>query len=363
MTDFSARLRNAQHSLETHKHDALIVGPSSDLNYLLGYDALPLERLTLLIIPVTGEPNLVVPELERERAQAFGSDQYVSVVTYAETDNPIVLAASLLNQANSIAVQQHLFSGFTLALQQQLPSHRFVTATSILAPLRLQKTSDEIELLRSAAKAIDSVHAKVADWLKPGLTEAVVGRRISEAILDTHDRINFVIVASGANGASPHHELSDRVLVEGDTVVVDIGGTRKGYCSDETRNYVIGAPPDDYREVHDAVLRAHAAAVEAVRPGVSAQSVDAAARQVIVDAGYGDYFIHRTGHGIGLDAHEEPWIVAGNDTLLTEGMTFSIEPGIYLPGRFGVRIEDIVAVTDTGIDVLNEAPHALTSAR
>ncbi|MEX2532458.1 MAG: Xaa-Pro peptidase family protein [Nitriliruptoraceae bacterium] len=361
MTDFSTRLRNAQHALAAHKHDAVIVGPSSDLNYLLGYDALPLERLTLLIVPMVGEVNLIVPELERERAQAFGCDRYASVVTYTETDNPIVLAASLLNEANTIAVQQHLFSGFTLALQQQLPSCQFVTATPVLAPLRLTKTSGEIELLRAAAKAIDSVHAKVADWLRPGLTEAVVGRHISEAILDTHDRVNFVIVASGANGASPHHELSDRVLVEGDTVVVDIGGTRDGYCSDETRNYVIGTPPNDYREVHDTVLRAHAAAVATVRPGVSTHSVDAAARQVIIDAGYGRYFIHRTGHGIGLDAHEEPWIVAGNDTLLTAGMAFSIEPGIYLPGRFGVRIEDIVAVTDTGVDVLNEAPRTLIS--
>lgn len=361
MTNFAVRLQHAQQALRDNTHGALIVGPSTDLNYLLGYDALPLERLTLLIIPSDGYPQLLVPELERERAEAFGSEQHATIVTYTETADPLALAASFLRDAGSIAVQQHLFSGFTLGLQQHLPSSRFVAATTLLAPLRLTKTSAEVELLRAAAHAIDAVHANVSQCLKPGLSERFVGRQIADAILDTHDRVNFVIVASGPNGASPHHELSDRVLTDGDTVVVDIGGTRHGYCSDETRNYVIGSPPAGYREVHDTVLHAHAAALKAVRPGVSAQLVDAAARQVIIDAGFGEFFIHRTGHGIGLDAHEEPWIVAGNDTVLTAGMTFSIEPGIYLPGRFGVRIEDIVAVTATGVDVLNTAPWSFTS--
>lgn len=362
MNDFSQRLQHTQQLLLDQAHGAVIVGPSSDLHYLVGYDALPLERLTLLIVPAVGEPKLVVPELERERAQAFGSDQYASLVTYSETDNPIALAAALLRDADSIAVQQHLFSGFTLALQHELPAQRFVSANPLLAPLRLVKTPSEVASLRAAAHAIDAVHAQVADWLEPGLTERQVGRRIAEAILDSHQRVNFVIVASGANGASPHHEVSDRVLNQGDTVVVDIGGTRDGYCSDETRNFVIGDPIDEYLEVHNTVVNAHAAAIAAVRPGVSAHAVDAAARQVITDAGYGEYFIHRTGHGIGLDAHEEPWIVAGNDTVLAAGMAFSIEPGIYLPGRFGVRIEDIVAVTEDGVDVLNESPRTLTQA-
>jgi Xaa-Pro aminopeptidase len=358
----ASRLQNAQQALHAHNLGALIVGPSSDLKYLIGYDALPLERLTLFVLAANGDAHLIVPELERERAQAFGSDRYATVLTYTETDNPITLAARLLAGRAPIAVQQHLFSGFTLALQAQLTDHQFVDATPVLAPLRLIKTSDEIASLRAAAHAIDTVHAKVSAWLKPGVSEAQAGRHIAEAILDSHEKVNFVIVASGPNGASPHHELSNRILQTGDTIVVDIGGTKDGYCSDETRNYVIGTPPDEYKAVYDAVLRAHAAAVAAVKPGVSAHTVDAAARQVIEDAGYGPYFIHRTGHGIGLDAHEEPWIVAGNTTELRPGMAFSIEPGIYLPGRFGVRIEDIVAVTDTGIDVLNDAPRHLVTA-
>jgi len=361
MSDFFARLDNSRQALAAAGCGALIVGPSKDLTYLLGYDALPLERLTLFILTADGA-HLVLPELERERAEAFHSDKHAVLHSYTETQNSLALAASLLKDHSAIAVQPHLFSSFTLALQALLPEQRFVDATPVLAPLRLVKTTDEIGLLRAAAHAIDSVHAKVAQWLVPGATEAEVGRKIADAILDTHDTVNFVIVASGPNGASPHHELSNRRLALGDTVVVDIGGSRHGYCSDETRNYVIGTAPAEYQQVYDTVLGAHAAAVAAVHPGATAQSVDAAARKIITDAGYGDYFIHRTGHGIGLDAHEEPWIVHGNYTTLKPGMAFSIEPGIYLPGRFGVRIEDIVAVTADGVEILNTAPLNLITA-
>lgn len=356
MTAFANRIEAVQQTLAKHDKDALIVGPSRDLFYLIGYDALPLERLTLLIIPRTGMPTLVVPELEQERAEAFNASVYATVATYTETDDPIARVAAVLDGAAAITVQQHLFSRFTLALQHALPHATFTDATSMLAPLRLIKTVDELHRLQAVGRAIDTVHGHVSQWLKPGVTEHEAGRQIANAILDTHDAVNFVIVASGPNGASPHHELSDRKLCVGDAIVVDIGGTLNGYCSDETRNYVIGEPPAQYQEVHDTVLAAHAAAVAAVAPGVSANDVDAAARQVITEAGFGPYFIHRTGHGIGLEAHEEPWIVAGNDTILQSGMTFSIEPGIYLPGRFGVRIEDIVAVIDSGVELFNTTP-------
>lgn len=356
MAEFATRVASVQQSLERQDCDALIVGPSRDLFYLIGYDALPLERLTLLIIPRTGTPTLVVPELERERAEAFNASQYATVATYTEIDDPIAHVATVLRGSTTITVQQHLFSRFTLALQQALPASRFTDATAILAPLRLYKTAEELTRLRTVGAAIDTVHSHLHQWLKPGITEHEAGRHIANAILDTHDAINFVIVASGPNGASPHHELSDRRLAVGDAIVVDIGGTLDGYCSDETRNYVIGAPPDEYQQVHDVVLAAHAAALACVAPGVSAHDVDAAARDVITNDGYGPYFIHRTGHGIGLEAHEEPWIVSGNDTVLAPGMTFSIEPGIYLPGRFGVRIEDIVAVTTDGVELFNHTP-------
>jgi Xaa-Pro aminopeptidase len=231
-----------------------------------------------------------------------------------------------------------------------------VTAGSVLRGLRLRKTVDEVAGLRRAAAAIDSVHERMGEWLRPGRTERDVGRDIATAITEAgHSRVNFVIVAAGPNGASPHHETSDRFIEPGDPVVVDIGGTMPdGYCSDCTRTYVAGgAAPEDFRRYYEVLLDAQKQSCAAVRPGVTAEAVDAAARDVIAAAGYGEYFVHRTGHGIGLEEHEEPWIVEGNATVLEPGMCFSIEPGIYLPGRHGARIEDIVVVTDDGVERLD----------
>jgi len=225
----------------------------------------------------------------------------------------------------------------------------------------MRKTPDEVQALREAGAAIDEVHARVAEWLKPGRTEAEVGRDISEAILAAgHATVDFVIVASGPNGASPHHEVSDRVIERGDPVVVDIGGTMpSGYCSDSTRTYAVGEPPPEFLATYEVLRAAQEAACRWARPGVSAASVDRAAREVIEASGYGDAFIHRTGHGIGLETHEEPYIVAGNELVLEAGMAFSVEPGIYLPGRFGSRIEDIVVCTDDGAERLNLQPRSL----
>jgi Xaa-Pro aminopeptidase len=239
-----------------------------------------------------------------------------------------------------------------------LPEAEHGLAGPVLTGLRIRKSPEEIAALRRAGKAIDRVHERMAEWLRPGRTEAQVGRDIAEAIVaEGHASVEFVIVGSGPNGASPHHELSDRVIERGDPVVVDIGGiTAEGYCSDCTRTYVAGGQPDEeFTRYYQVLARAQQAACAAVRPGVSAQSIDAAAREVITDAGYGEYFVHRTGHGIGLEAHEEPYLVAGNAEPLAAGMAFSVEPGIYLPGRHGARIEDIVACTSTGVDSLNVA--------
>jgi len=226
----------------------------------------------------------------------------------------------------------------------------------VLRSLRLRKTPDEVAGLRRAGRAIDEVHQRMGEWLRPGRRELDVGRDIAQAIADAgHRRVNFVIVASGPNAASPHHDLSDRVIEPGDPVVVDIGGMMPdGYCSDCTRTYVAGGEPDpEFARYYAVLLEAQQRACEAVRPGVTAESVDAAARDVIAAAGYGPAFLHRTGHGIGLEEHEEPWIVSGNDTVLEPGMCFSIEPGIYLAGRHGARIEDIVAVTADGVERLD----------
>jgi Xaa-Pro aminopeptidase len=358
------RLDRARDSMRARGVDALLVGPSADLRYLVGYHALPLERLTLLLVPAEGDPALVVPELEAARATDSGADAHAPLVAWGETEDPIALVRDLLADrgaaGGTLALQDRLWTSFTLRLQAALPGARWVAGSEVMRRLRLRKDEAEIQALRDVGAAIDAVHAQVPALLRPGRTEAEVGRDIAELILEDHDEVNFVIVASGPNGASPHHETGDRRLAIGDAVVVDIGGTREGYCSDVTRDYVIGEVPDGYAELHDVLERAQEAAVDAVRPGVTAASIDAAARDLITEAGYGERFIHRTGHGIGVEEHEEPWIVAGNDEPLTPGMAFSVEPGIYVPGRYGARIEDIVVVTEDGVERVNHQPRGIT---
>ena len=356
------QLHRAATALAAADTDALLVGPGADLRYLTGYHALPLERLTLLVARADGEHTLIVPRLEAQRAQDSGLPADVDLVTFEETDDPFAVAAARVPASVArprLAVGDRLWGMFVLGLQRAVPEAQWTLASEITAPLRMRKSADEIDALRRAAQAIDRVHAQVPHILRPGRTEAEAGRDIAERIVDEgHSEVNFVIVGSGPNGASPHHETGDRVLEPGDGVVVDIGGTLDGYCSDCTRNYVVGGEPaalasDDYTAAHAALETAQRAACEAVRPGVTAAEIDAAARDVLVDAGYGDAFVHRTGHGIGLEEHEEPYIVAGNTTPLEPGMAFSIEPGIYLEGRFGQRIEDIVVVTSDGVERLN----------
>lgn len=338
--------------------DALLITPGADLRYLVGYHAIPLERLTCLLVPASGEPILIVPLLEQPAAEASGAADQVRVVTHGETDDAYGLAAGLLREALGgqpavIGVADRMWAEQVLHIRDVLPDSRLTTAGTVLRPLRLRKDPHEIDGLRRAGQAIDRVHARVGEWLRPGRTERQVGRDIAEAIVaEGHDAVNFTIVAAGPNGASPHHELSDRVIEAGEPVVVDIGGTMPdGYCSDCTRTYVAGGtPPEDFTAYYSVLHDAQVASCESVRPGVTAHSVDAAARDVIAAAGFGPLFVHRTGHGIGLEEHEEPWIVAGNETVLEPGMCFSIEPGIYRRGHHGARIEDIVAVTDGGVE-------------
>lgn len=337
--------------------DALLVGPGADLRYLTGYHALPLERLTLLVARADGVHTLVVPTLERPRAEDAGLPEGVTLVDIGETGDPFTAVRAALDGTGPtprLAAGDRLWSVFLLRLQEVLPRAAWTVASTVTRELRMRKTPRELAALRRAGQAIDRVHAAVPAMLRAGRSEEEIGRDIAERITaEGHESVNFVIVASGPNGASPHHETAGRVVTAGDAVVVDIGGTMDGYCSDCTRTYVVGAPPDGFVQAHDTLEAAQRAAVEAVRPGVTAAGIDAAARDVLAGAGYGELFVHRTGHGIGLDEHEDPYIVAGNDVPLEPGMTFSIEPGIYLPGRFGLRIEDIVAVTEDGCERLN----------
>jgi len=355
-------LDRAVERLEAADVDALLLGPGADLLHLTSYSALPLERLTLLVARRDGRHTLVVPTLERPRAEAADLPDTLELVDHGETDDAFSLVSSALSglgTAPRLGAGDRLWSTFLLGLQEAVPGARWLRASTVTRELRMRKAPHEIDALRRAAQAIDRVHQRVPSLLRPGRTETEVGRDIAEAILEEgHSAVNFVIVAAGPNGASPHHETSSRRIEHGDAVVVDIGGTLDGYCSDCTRNYVVGAQPDGYAEVHSALEAAQAAACAAVRPGVPAQSVDAAARDLLAEAGYAAHFVHRTGHGIGMEAHEDPYIVAGNDLLLEPGMAFSIEPGVYLPGRFGTRIEDIVVVTDDGVERLDTLDRA-----
>nr|WP_223186231.1 Xaa-Pro peptidase family protein [Streptomyces sp. CBMA29] len=353
----SERLTRACTEAETAGVQALLVAPGADLRYLTGYQALPLERLTCLVVPVEGEPFLVVPRLEKPAAQASPAGGLgIEIVGFDETDDAYALIARRLPAGMArFAVDNHMWAEKLLAFRAALPDAEAVLAGDVLAELRMRKTPAEIAALRRAGGAIDRVHRRIGEWLVPGRTEREVAKDIADAIIEAgHERVDFVIVGSGPNGASPHHEVSDRVIRAGDPVVIDIGGTTaEGYCSDSTRTYAVGEPPAAFRELYDVLLRAQTAQTAAVRPGVTAEELDAVGRDIITDAGYGEHFIHRTGHGIGLDTHEEPYIVAGSKRPLEPGMAFSVEPGIYLPDTFGARIEDIAVCTESGGERLN----------
>ncbi|ADD40003.1 M24 family metallopeptidase [Stackebrandtia nassauensis] len=362
--ELTDRLAKARSATEASGIDAVLISPGADLHYLTGYDAKPLERLTCLVLRPGAEPLLVVPVLERAAAQASpAGDLGLELVSWHETEDPYALVAALLPPGTRrIAYDNHMWAEKLLAFRSALPGTEQELAGEILRELRMRKSGNEIEALRRAGAAIDRVHARMAEWLRPGRTEREVGADIAEAIAaEGHATVDFVIVGSGPNGASPHHDLSDRVIQPGDPVVVDIGGTTAdGYCSDSTRTYVAGGEaPEEFAAYYEVLLRAQIAACEHVRPGVTAASVDAAARDVIAAAGYGERFIHRTGHGIGMQGHEDPYIVAGNERVLEPGMAFSIEPGIYVDGAHGARIEDIVVVTDDGVERLNLTPREL----
>lgn len=357
----AARLSDAAAAAGRAGLDALLLTPGPDLRYVIGYDAHALERLTCLAIPAAGDPFLVVPRLELPAAQASPAGRLgLEMAAWDETDDPYALVAGRLGAPAAVGLADRMWALMVLRFAAALPGARQELASLALSPLRARKSAAEVAALREAGQAIDRVHTQVPGWLRPGRTEAQVAAEIAEAIIaEGHSRADFTIVASGPNGASPHHTAGDRVLRAGDAVVVDIGGTMPtGYCSDCTRTYAIGEPPADFAAYYEVLRRAQDAACAAVRPGVSAESVDAAAREPIAAAGYGQFFLHRTGHGIGLETHEDPYIVAGNTEPLRPGHAFSVEPGIY-PGRHGARIEDIVVCTDTGCERLNTVTREL----
>ncbi|MEO7195762.1 MAG: Xaa-Pro peptidase family protein [Pseudonocardiaceae bacterium] len=363
----TSRLRRARDATQAAGVDALLVTPGPDLRYLLGITGESHERLTCLVLPAEGDPALVVPALERPGLDGTPVLELgLEIADWPDGADPYALVAALLGRSGSlpagVAVADAMPAAHVLALRAALPDCAQTLASAVLAPLRIRKDNAEIAALVTAGQAIDRVHARMGEWLRVGRTEAQVGADVAAAIVEEgHTAAAFVIVGSGPHGASPHHDVSDRVLRSGDVVVVDIGGpTPEGYFSDCTRTYSLGEPAEpDVAECYAVLQAAQDAAVAAVAPGTTAQRVDAAARGPITAAGLGERFIHRTGHGIGLEVHERPYIVAGNELVLETGMAFSIEPGIYLPGRWGARIEDIVVVSDNGATRLNHRPREL----
>jgi Xaa-Pro aminopeptidase len=344
--------------MESRSTDALLASVGADLPYLTGYEAMPLERLTMLVVTMERQPVLLVPELEAPRV--VERPDVFAIRAWSETEDPVGIAARLLEGVGSAVIGDQTWATFVLALEDRLPGVRFDVASPLTRELRMRKDAQELDALRRAAQATDRVAVRLREMRFSGRTEAELSRLVAaETVEEGHQAATFSIVASGPNGASPHHEAGPRVVEEGDAVVVDFGGKLDGYCSDTTRMFHVGEPTSEYREVFAVLGDAQAAAVDAVAPGATAQDIDRTARSIITDAGYGEYFIHRTGHGIGLEAHEHPYIVEGNDLGLEPGMAFSIEPGIYLPGRYGMRLEDIVAVTANGVERLNRSDRSL----
>jgi Xaa-Pro aminopeptidase len=363
---FAERLERAVAATEAAGLDAMLVAVGSDMRYLTGYEAMPLKRLTVLVVRPGAEPTIVVPRLELAAAEA-GLRARVEIRTWDETDDPYALSVAGIPAAGRIALSDTMFAMHVLRFQGALAAEAaYVPASSVLSELRMVKDADEIALLRAAAQAADRVVAAIRAGRLVGRTEADVAREVRERLVDEgHETATFAIVASGPNSASPHHDASDRVIQPGEPIVLDIGGTLGGYGSDITRTlWVTGGdaskgPDPEFAALFDVLYRAQAAGREAVKPGVACEAIDAAARLIIDDAGHGEAFFHRTGHGIGLEGHEDPYLLAGNALPLRAGMAFSVEPGIYYPGRYGARIEDIVVCGEDGPIELNEAPREL----
>jgi Xaa-Pro aminopeptidase len=358
--NYAARVERARARMRELGVDALLLSAGPDLPYFAGYEAMPLERLTMLVLPVAGDATLVVPRLEAPRVTR--RPDLFEVVSWEETEDPIAVVARLVGAgAMRAAIGDHTWARFVLDLQRALPSATFVRAAEVTSPIRMVKDDEEIALLQKAADAVDVIAVEMRTRPFGGRTELDVHRELVERMLELgHERANFAIVAAGAHASSPHHEPSaERVIRDGDIVLCDFGGTMHGYCSDITRMFHVGEPPGEVCDVYAVLVEAQESGVRAATVGVRCEDVDAASRGVIAGAGYGDFFVHRVGHGIGTEAHEDPYMVAGNALALEPGHAFSVEPGIYLPGRFGLRLEDIVVATAGGPRRLNNAARDL----
>jgi len=359
--DYAARMARVVHDAVAAGLDGLLVTPGPDLVWLTAYRPTAItERLTILVLCPDRQPTMVVPALERPDAEGADGTAAVSLVEWSDGTDPYQVAGALLDPTGRYGVSDSAWAMHLLGLQRQLPRSSYVALTDGIPMLRAVKDPAELARLSAAGAAADAVYEQIVQTRFAGRRENQVAAELAGLLRRFgHEQVDFTVVGSGPNGANPHHEAGDRMIERGDTVVLDFGGLMFGYGSDTSRTVAVGEPAPEVQQVHDIVRRAQQAAVEAVRPGISCQQIDRVARSVISDAGYGEQFIHRTGHGIGVTTHEPPYIVEGEEQLLVPGMCFSIEPGIYLAGRFGIRIEDIVTVTEDGGRRLNNTSHDL----
>ncbi len=342
--------------------DVVLLSVGHDLPYLTGYQAMPLERLTMLVLPRDGDATMVIPRLEAPRV--VPQEGVFALRPWEETEDPTAIVAQLAAGASTAAIGDQMWARFLVELLPQLPGVTLRRAVDVLGPLRMVKDAAEVEALRAAGAAADRVARQLhaGDIPLVGRTEAQVSADISARLLEEgHDKINFAIVAAGENAASPHHHAGPRLITEGEIVLCDFGGTMAGYCSDTTRCVFTGSPSAEVAEAYAVLHEAQQASVAAATVGTPCEEVDRVARRIITDAGYGEQFVHRTGHGIGMEEHEDPYIVEGNARPLAPGHAFSVEPGIYVSGRWGMRLEDIVVATPIGPEALNASDHSLVS--
>ena len=357
---YASRIVRLRQEMSQQGIDAVLLSVGHDMPYLVGYQAMPLERLTMLIIPSQGKATLIIPRLEAPRVQDLGD--LFELLPWGETEDPVALTHKCLGDARSVAVGDQMWARFLVELLALRPNAQYVRAQQLMKSLRAVKDQAEIDALVAVGAAADRVAMQLQSGNIPlvGRTEAQVSADISARLLaEGHDKVNFAIVAAGENAASPHHHPGSRVIQRGEIVLCDFGGTMNGYCSDITRCVHVGPIPADIQKAYDVLQRAQKAAVDAAVVGATCESVDKHARDIIAAAGYGDFFVHRTGHGIGMEEHEDPYMVAGNDDLISAGHAFSVEPGIYIPGKWGMRLEDIVVATDAGPMPMNKVNHGL----
>lgn len=361
-----ARLNNLTASMRTSKLDAVILNPGPTLTYLSGVQFHLMERPIVLFVAPGHDPALVLPELELPKVDLF--PYKVQVFAYGENpsewENVFRKAAQALGlDAKRIGVEPRqlrlLEFGYVKA---GAPESEFPDATDVLSALRLKKDKAEVDKMHRAVKIAQAALEATIPLIKIGMTERELSSELVIQLLKngSEPEMPFApIVSGGPNGANPHASPTDRKLQTGDLLVVDWGAAYEGYISDLTRTFAVGAVEDEYQKIHKIVQEANAAGRAAGKPGVPCADVDKATRDVIEQSGYGKYFTHRTGHGIGMEGHEDPYMRGDNLQLLEPGMAYTVEPGIYLTGRNGVRIEDNIVITETGADCLSDMPREI----